>query len=140
MFKVVFVKKEVAVIKQTVIIPASPDEVYAAYVDAEKQSEFTESKATGKPKVGGKFTAWDGYIYGKYLELEPGRRVVQQWETTDWAEGYGPSTLELTFKPVAGGTEITMVHSNVPKEQEDELAGGWDEFYWKPMKEYFNKK
>jgi uncharacterized protein YndB with AHSA1/START domain len=133
-------KTEVTTIKQTVTIPASPQEVYEAYVDPEKHSEFTDSKATGKPKVGGKFTSWDGYIYGKFLELEPGKRVVQQWETTDWAEGYGPSKLELTFKPTAEGTELTMVHSNVPKEQETELAGGWEEFYWKPLKEYFEQK
>ena len=133
-------KKEVTTLKQTVTIPASPDEVYEAYVDAERHSEFTSSKATGKPKVGGKFTAWDGYIFGKYRELEVGKRVVQQWETTDWAEGYSASLLELTFKQTPEGTEITMVHSNVPLEMQEELAEGWEEFYWKPLKEYFEKK
>ena len=133
-------KTEVTTIKQTVIIPASPEDVYEAYVDTEKHSEFTGSKATSKPKVGGKFTAWDGYIFGKYLVLEKGKRVVQQWETTDWAEGYSASTLELTFKLSPEGTEITMVHSNVPLEMQEELAEGWEEFYWKPLKEYFEKK
>jgi uncharacterized protein YndB with AHSA1/START domain len=133
-------KKEVTTITQTVTIPASPEEVYEAYTNPEIHSEFTDSKATGKPKVGGKFTAWDGYIFGKYLELEPGKRVVQQWETTDWAEGYGPSKVEFTFKPSAKGTELTMVHSDVPVEQKEELAGGWEEFYWKPLKEYFENK
>jgi activator of HSP90 ATPase len=66
--------------------------------------------------------------------------VVQQWETTDWAEGYGPSRVELTFKAAGKGTELTMVHSDVPVEQKDELAGGWEEFYWKPLKEYFENK
>jgi uncharacterized protein YndB with AHSA1/START domain len=131
--------KEVTTIKQTVVIPASPAEVYEAYVDPQKHSEFTDSKATGKPKVGGKYTAWDGYIFGKFLELEPGKRVVQEWTTTDWVEGYGPSKLELTFCAVSGGTEIVMVHSNVPKEQADEVAEGWVEFYWDPLKAYFNR-
>ncbi len=128
-------KKEVTTINQTVIIPkASPKQVYDAYVDPKKHGEFTDSKATGKPVVGGKFSAWDGYIFGKYLALEDGKRVVQEWITTDWEEGYGPSKLELTFRAVPQGTEITLVHSEVPKLQEYEIAEGWTENYWEPLK------
>jgi uncharacterized protein YndB with AHSA1/START domain len=71
-------KSKVRTIKQKVVIPASPKEVYDAYVDPKKHSKFTGSKATGKAVVGGKFTAWDGYISGKYLELDDGKRVVQE--------------------------------------------------------------
>ena len=92
---VVFLNKlEVTTITQKVIIPkVSPKQVYEAYVDPKKHSEFTDSKATGKPVVGGKFTAWDGYISGKFLELEEGKRVVQEWTSTDFPEGY--PTLEV---------------------------------------------
>jgi hypothetical protein len=48
--------------------------------------------------------------------------------------------LELTFREVPQGTEILMVHSNVPKEQADEIAEGWIEFYWNPLKEYFSNQ
>jgi len=134
-------KLDVATITQKVMIPkVSPKQVYEAYVDPKKHSEFTDSKATGKPVVGGKFTAWDGYISGTFLELEEGKRVVQEWKSTDFPEDYPPSKLELTFREVPKGTEITMVHSNVPKEQEAETAEGWTEFYWDPMKEYFKPK
>lgn len=34
---------------------------------------FTGSKATCDAGVGGEFTAWDGYISGKNLELEKGK-------------------------------------------------------------------
>ncbi len=47
-------------ITQRVVISALPEEVYEALLDPTKHSEFTGSKATGKPKVGSKFTAWDG--------------------------------------------------------------------------------
>ena len=133
-------KLDVTKITQKVVIPkVSPKQVYEAYVDPKKHSEFTDSKATGKPVIGGKFTAWDGYISGKFLELEVGKRVVQDWTSTDFPEGYPPSKLELTFYEVPKGTEITMVHSNVPKEIADEAADGWTEFYWDPMKKYFKK-
>ncbi len=124
---------------QRIMIPAEPAKVYEAFVDAKKHTAFTGSKATGKPRIGAKFTAWDGYIYGKFLELEEGKKLVQEWITTDWAEGYGPSRLELSFKAVKGGTEIGMIQSNVPAEMVEELKEGWEEFYWKPLKEYFGK-
>jgi len=132
-------KLEVTTLTQKILIPkVSPKQVYDAYVDPEKHSEFTGSEATGKPVIGGKFTAWDEYISGKFLELEDGKRVVQEWTTTDWIEGYPASKLELTFTAVPKGTEICMVHSNVPKEQKDEIAEGWTEFYWIPLKDYFS--
>jgi len=124
-------------IKQKTLIPAAPDEVYEALMDAKKHSAFTGSKATCDPKVGGKFTAWDGYISGRNLQLEEGKRIVQEWSTADWPEAYPPSKLKLTFQKTKSGTEISMIHSDVPVEQADDLAEGWIEFYWKPMKEYF---
>lgn len=130
----------VATIRQKVSVPASPEEVYQAFVDPKKHTAFTGSKATSNPKVGGRFTAWDGYISGKNVELERGKRIVQEWVTTEWPKNYPPSRLELTFEEAKGGTEISMVHSNVPAEQKEELKEGWAESYWKPLKDYFKKK
>lgn len=127
-------------IKQKTLIPATPNEVYDAFMEAKKHSAFTGSKATSDPKVGGEFTAWDGYISGRNLELVKGKKIVQEWSTTDWPDKFPPSRLELTFKEAKRGTEISMIHSNVPAEQADDLAEGWNEFYWKPMKEYFTKR
>jgi uncharacterized protein YndB with AHSA1/START domain len=139
--KMVLLKLQLKTIKQTVVIPkATPQQVYDAYTDPKKHAEFTGSDASGEPVVGGKFTAWDGYIFGKFIELEAGKRVVQEWQTTDWVDGYGASKLELTFKAVSGGTELSMVHSDVPKEKADELSEGWIDFYWDPLKDYFSQK
>lgn len=127
-------------IRQKVVVSATPIEVYQAFMDAKKHSAFTGSKATCDAKVGGKFTASDGYISGKNLELEEGKRIVQEWVTTEWPENYPPSRLELSFKKVKGGTELSMVHSDVPAEQAEDLKEGWTEFYWKPLKDYFKKE
>jgi len=126
-------------IRQRVVVPAMPAEVYEAFVDAKKHSAFTGSKATSDARVGGEFTAWDGYISGKNLLLEKGKRIVQEWTTTEWPAGFPPSRLELTFKKATGGTEILMVHSGVPAELADDVAEGWKEFYWEPLKKYFEK-
>ena len=133
-------KIKTSAITQKVVIPASPEEVYDAFMDAKKHSAFTGAKATCDATVGGEFTAWDGYITGKNLELEKGKHIVQEWITTEWPTGYAPSRLEFTFREVSGGTEITMTHSKVPKEQADEYKQGWIDNYWEPLKTYSTKR
>jgi activator of HSP90 ATPase len=125
-------------IKQTEFFPSvKPQQIYDAFLDGKKHSQMTGGKATADAHVGGKFTAWDGYISGTNLELDPGRKIVQTWETTGWPKGAEPSRLEWTFVEKDGGTEVTMVHSNVPAEQADSYRGGWVDYYWTPMKAYF---
>jgi activator of HSP90 ATPase len=60
--------------------------------------------------------------------------------TVAWPEGYDCTKLELTLRATSKGTQITMVHSNVPLELKEELAEGWVEFYWNPLKAYFKKQ
>jgi uncharacterized protein YndB with AHSA1/START domain len=127
-------------IRQTIFIQASPDEVYDALVDPKKHSEFTGSPATSEMRVGGKFTAWDDYITGKHLELVRAKKIVQEWKTTEWPNGYPPSRLQFTLSRMKGGTELKMFHSKVPAEQVAEYREGWVESYWDPLKEYFPKK
>ncbi|HVO85556.1 MAG TPA: SRPBCC domain-containing protein [Candidatus Eisenbacteria bacterium] len=131
---------KVTTIRQRIVVPAEPAAVYDAFMDAKKHAAFTGSKATSDAKISGKFTAWDGYISGKNLEFEKGKKIVQEWVTTEWPKDYAPSRLELTLKRVKGGTEISMVQSDVPSEQAEELKEGWTEFYWKPLKDYFKKE
>ena len=126
-------------IKQIVFINAKSEEVYDALIEAKKHAEFTGARATSQPKVGGKFTAWDGYIFGKHLLLERGKKIVQEWKTTEWPEGYPPSKLEFTFKNKQGGTELTMLQTDVPAEQAASYEQGWKDFYWVPMEERFKK-
>jgi activator of HSP90 ATPase len=132
-------KPKTTTIRQKIIIQALPDKVYDALLDPKKHTEFTGSKATGKAKVDTEFTAWDGYISGRNLELEKGKRIVQEWITTEWPNDFPPSRLEFAFKEVDGKTELTMVHSGIPTEQEEELKRGWIDYYWKPLKTYFEK-
>ncbi len=133
-------KLKTGTITQKVTIPASPEAVYDAFMDPKKHAAFTGAEATGKPEVGAEFTTWDGYSFGKNLELEKGKHIVQEWSTTEWPEGYPPSRLELTFAKVKEGTEVTMVQSDVPAEQVEEYRQGWYDNYWDLLQEYFGKK
>ncbi|MBM2816101.1 MAG: hypothetical protein HW421_2863 [Ignavibacteria bacterium] len=118
-------------------LPASAEKIFNAWLDAKEHSKFTGGgKSTGKPVVGGKFTAWDGYISGKNLILEPNTRIVQSWRTTEFPESSPDSTIEVTFKDVKSGTKITIKHENIPEGQGESYKKGWKDYYFKPMKEY----
>lgn len=132
--------KRTKTIEHVVELPASPDAVYTGFVDPKIHTKMTGGKATGKAEVNGEFTAWDGYIFGRYLELEPGKRILVEWQTTAWPEAAKPSRLELTFAPVKHGTKLTMVHSDVPAEQVQDYDDGWRDYYWEPMAKYFSKQ
>ena len=126
-------------IKQKIAIKASPDEVYGAFIDTRKHAEFTGAKAKVSDKVGARITAWDGYITGKNLEIKKGKKIVQEWKTTEWPSGYPPSRLELRFEKSKEGTQLTMTHSKVPCGQIEEYRQGWYDSYWNPLKEYLAK-
>ncbi len=123
-------------IKQTAIIPATPEEVYDAFTNSKIYSDFTGDKFTGVSKVGEKFTVYD--IEGKFLELEKGKRIVEEWVNSSWPKGYAPSIVELTFKATSEGTEVALVQSNLPLEVKEEyLLDGWTEYFWNRLKKYF---
>ena len=130
----------VKTIKQKVFVPAKPEEVYDAFMDSKKHTDFTGSNAEIDPKEGGKFITWDGYATGKNLKLIRGKLISQEWKTSEWPDDEPPSIFELTLKPIKGGTEISMVHSNVPSDQADDYAEGWKDYYWNPMLDYFTSK
>ena len=120
----------------TELIPASPEEIYSAWLDSAGHAGMTGSPATVNAKVGEEFEAWDGYIQGRNLELEPGKRIIQAWRTTEFEPSDEDSLVEVVLEPAAGGTKVTIRHSNLPADGEQYLQG-WIDFYFQPMKEYF---
>ena len=132
-------KLKTRTIKQKEFIPVEPGEVYDALLDEHRHSEFTGARATCDRRVGGKFTAWDGYIRGKNVKLENRRRIIQEWRTTEWPKGYAPSIVELKLKPKGAGTEVQLVQKNVPAVQAESYKKGWISFYWTPLKKYFGR-
>jgi activator of HSP90 ATPase len=119
------------------IIPAKPAEIYEAWLSSEGHAAMTGSPAKVEGKVGGKFSAWDGYIFGKTLELTPNQRIVQAWRTTEFPGDAPDSRVEVFLEEVAEGTKVTLIHGDMPEDQVDSYRQGWEDFYFKPMKEYF---
>ena len=119
------------------VIPARPERIYEAWLDSTEHSEFTGGSATIDPVIGGRHTAWNGYIEGTTIELEPGRRIVQTWRSSEFPDDSADSRLEVQFKPHESGTEVTILHSEIPEGQGSNYETGWVDHYFVPMKSYF---
>lgn len=117
-------------------LEATPGELFEAWTSPDLHSEFTGGEATGEPVEGGAFTAWDGYITGRHLVLEPGRRIVQAWRTDEFPEGAADSRVEILFEALAHGTRLTLCHSDIPAGQGARYRQGWDDYYLEPLREW----
>ncbi len=69
-----------------------------------------------------------------------GKKIEQEWRTTEFPEGYGSSILKITLKKKGDTTELSMSQSKVPASQVKSYEEGWHSSYWEPMKEYFREK
>lgn len=121
----------------TALIPASPQDIYDAWLDSRAHSAMTGGRAVQSPEVGAEVSAWDDYISGRNLELVPGERIVQSWRTTEFSDEHEDSIVTLTLEETEGGTLLTLTHSNVPEEQTSYEEGGWATHYFEPMQRYF---
>jgi len=116
---------------------ATAKEIYTAWLSSDGHTNMTGGDATVTDKVGATFTAWDGYIEGKNIELEPFKRILQSWRTSQFEENEDDSQIEILLKEFEGQTELTLIHTNLP-ESGDHYRKGWDEHYFQPMKAYFS--
>ncbi|MFQ5945068.1 MAG: SRPBCC domain-containing protein, partial [Anaerolineae bacterium] len=86
--------------------------------------------------VGAEFEAWDGYIQGRNLRLEPGKRIVQSWRTVEFEASEADSQIEVTFEAGEAGTKVTIRHTSLPPHG-GQYEQGWVDSYFEPMKSYF---
>lgn len=118
-------------------MPATMEQVFKAWLSSEGHTLMTGSKAEVNPIVGGEFKAWDGYIWGETLEMDPSQRIVQTWRTTEFPESSPDSKIEIVLEEAESGTKITLSHTQIPKGQADSYKQGWEDHYFTPMREYF---
>ena len=124
--------------KVSVEVPATPEAVFKAWLSSKGHAAMTGSPAKVEPRVGGKFSAWDGYISGTTLVLKPYSRIVQSWRTGEFAEADPDSKIELVLEAIEGGTRLTLSHTEIPPGQAASYEAGWKEWYFEPMRAYFS--
>jgi uncharacterized protein YndB with AHSA1/START domain len=112
-------------------IDAEPERVYEHFTNPEAIVRWMGDYAALEPTPGGRFTVdINGVpVRGRYLELEPPRRVVISWGHAGSERlPPGSSTVEVTFTPAEGGTLVELIHRDLPETEAERHAVGWAHF------------
>ncbi len=120
----------------TTQIKATAKQIYKSWLSTQRHTKMIGSPSFVSDKVNETFTAGEGYITGKNMELEPYNRIVQSWRTNDFEDNEGDSQIEILLSEQDEGTTLTLKHTNVP-ESGEHYKKGWEEHYFEPMKHYF---
>ncbi|SVD54984.1 uncharacterized protein METZ01_LOCUS407838 [marine metagenome] len=120
------------------IFHTTAKEIYESWLSSEGHTRMTGGSANISDEIGDKFTAWDGYIEGINIDLEPNKRIFQTWKTSKFDENEEDSQIEVLLDEVNGKTELTLIHTNLP-ESGEHYKQGWEDHYFEPMREYFSE-
>jgi len=110
--------------------------IYETWLSSEGHTKMTGGSAVVSDIIGGKFTAWDGYIEGENIDLKPNKRILQTWRTSEFKEDEEDSKIEVLLNEVDGKTELTLIHANL-SESGEQYKNGWQDHYFEPMAKYF---
>jgi activator of HSP90 ATPase len=116
--------------------PVKPSILYDAWLNSKAHTAMTGGEAICSDRKGGVFTAWDGYISGSNKSLKPKREIVQSWRTTEFEDRDEDSELIIRLAEIEEGTELTLIHRNIPEGQ-TQYKQGWIDHYFMPMRAYF---
>jgi activator of HSP90 ATPase len=113
---------------------------YNCIMNARIHSSFTGDEAIIEDKEGTRFSAFGGYITGKNIVLERGKKIVQTWRANEegWLTDYFSEVL-FVFKDIEGGCELDFYHTAIPEKNADSIEKGWLEYYWEPLKIYLDR-
>jgi activator of HSP90 ATPase len=120
--------------KQYLTVEAEPEDVYACLTNPFTIELWSDMPAKIQPVAGTEFEMFEGDIAGKILELEPNKKVVQQWYFGDQEE---PSIVTFKIHPDKGGkVKLELRHINIPDEAYDEITEGWRKYFLGRIKEF----
>ncbi len=112
----------------SIVIRAEPDFVFPYFVEAALLARWIGDRAIVEARAGGRFILHfgDRRVEGRYLHIEPPRRVVISWGRAG-SPTFPPesSILEVSLSPEDGGTRVSITHSGLPPAEEERHALGW---------------
>lgn len=116
------------------ILPASRDEVFAAWTEPEQMSRWLSPRGRAEVEadvvVGGRLhvVMIDADVRiehdGEFLEIEPPGRLVFTWRSP-FTGGDRPSVVTVELFDDDGATRLVLTHRGLPAHERDPHAGGW---------------
>jgi uncharacterized protein YndB with AHSA1/START domain len=114
--------------RDSIHIAAEPQVVFEYFVDPAALVRWMGDEAVLDPRPGGQFTLviGDRTVEGRYLHVEPPRRVVISWGRRGSLElPPEASILEVDLTEEDGGTRVSITHTGLPDSESTRHALGW---------------
>ncbi len=125
-------------IRQTYLIKSSVEEAWKALIDPKYINGWGGGPAKMNDKLGAEFSLWGGSIFGKNIEVKPGKKLVQEWYSEEkWEK---PSIATFTLSEEKNGVKLTLFHTNVPDKAAEDIDEGWKIYYLGPLKKFLEGK
>lgn len=112
-------------------IAASPETVFGFFTEPDRMIQWMGRSAQLDPRPGGGFRCdinGDAIAAGEYVAVEPPTRVVFSWgwEGEGSVTKPGTSTVEVLLAADGDGTQVRLIHSDLPSaESADKHGHGW---------------
>lgn len=119
--------------KKVYHIKSPIEKVWKALVDANEIDNWGAGPVEMDGDVGTEFSLWGGDIHGTNIEVIAEEKLIQDWFGGEWDE---PSRVTISLTPEDNSTRIDLLHENIPDSEYRDIAEGWDQYYFGPMKEY----
>ena len=123
-------------IQQQAMIDADPAQVYAVLANAEALSALSGMSGIAGRSAGEEFSAFDGHVVGRQIELVPGERIVQAWRFPVWTPGTF-SIVRFTLVAEGGGTRLVLDQHGEPDGWHEHVDTNWPTFYLTPLTRHF---
>ncbi|MBL7704471.1 MAG: SRPBCC domain-containing protein [Taibaiella sp.] len=120
--------------KKYFIIPAPPEEVYLALTNEPTVMLWTGAPAQVDARPDGEFSLWDDSIAGRFIELEPSKKIVQEWY---FGEQEAASIVTMKLHEDKKGTSLEVRHINIPDEAYEDILEGWEDPYMASLIDFY---
>lgn len=117
--------------RSAVDIAAAPERVFEYLTTDSGITSWMGDWARVEPVPGGEFSVnIAGYgARGVFLEVDPPRRVTVSWGFEGSEElPPGSSTVSFELSPIAHGTRLEVIHTDLPESEAPGHVHGWDHF------------
>ncbi len=111
-------------------IDAPPEVVFDCFCDPAALVTWMGDRADVEPRPGGTFAVDidEMAVRGEFKVVERPTRLVFSWGFADSDVPPGASTVEVTLTEDSGGTELTLVHRDLPPGEISRHTSGWNRF------------
>lgn len=114
-------------------IMARPETIFSFFTDPQRWLQWQGVDAVVEARPGGVFrinVTGDGYASGRFVEVDPPRRIVFTWgwEVPDLRVPPGSSTVEISLEPEDGVTVVQLIHRDLPEHAIEPHRTGWEHY------------